>query len=252
MRLAGIRSARRPRWPRSLAAAALVSAIVLTGCTAQTPTPAEPTPRALTVAESERLAVIRFNNYNSSPLSVSGTVQDGEDTLNVVGYVDYTRHLGYLRVTQPDATASFLALITLNEVGILDDAAVTSDPPPATVPDGDWKFVALDPASSTIASALAVLINLGGDRPENPQLLRQSSARWLRETAIENADVTVMSGPGSEDSTDPGQGSALTYYVTDDGVLRRLEAALGASGTVSIDFGDTTAIEIADPRSSDG
>lgn len=250
--LAGVRATRRARWPRSLAAVVLVSAILVTGCTAEAPAPAEPSPRALTVAESERLAVIRFNNYNASPLSVSGTVQDGEQTLNIVGYVDYASHLGFLRVTQPDATASFLALVTVDEVGILDDVSMTSDPPPKTVPEGDWQFVDLDPASSRLASALAVLINLGGDRPENPQLLRQSSAQWLRETTIDSADVTVMSGPESTENTEPSEGNALTYYVSDAGVLRRLEVTLGTNGAVSIDFGDTAAVELVDPRSTDG
>lgn len=247
---------RRHRTPKPFVAAALVTALLLTGCTAPTPSPtgsasADTAPRALTVAESERLAVIRFNNYDSSPLSFSGTVNDGTQTLTTVGYVDYTSHLAFLRVTQPNAAASFLVVATLGEVGILDDPAPVSDPPPATVPAGDWQFVALDPSSSALAAALAVLINLGSDRPENPQLLRQSSAQWLGETTIEKDEVTMMSGPGDTASS-AGQDSAFTYYVTESGVLRRLDVAFGGSGAASIDFGDTADVTLADPRSANG
>lgn len=242
------------RTPKPLVAAVLATAVLLTGCTAPMPSApgsasADTAPRALTVAESERLAVVRFNNYDSSPLSISGTVNDGTQTVSLVGYIDYASHLAYLRVVQPSAHASFLMVATLGEVGILDDPEPVSDPPPGAVPAGAWQFVALDPSSSTLAAALAVLINLGADRPENPQLLRQSSAQWLGETTIEKDEVTMISGPG-DTTTSADQDSAFTYYVTDSGVLRRLDVRFGASGAASIDFGETAAVTLADPRSA--
>ena len=86
--------AARSRWRVTLVASALVGALLLAGCTAETPPTPALSPRALTTEESERLAVVRFNNYNALPITVSGMVGDGSQPLNFVGYVDYASHVG--------------------------------------------------------------------------------------------------------------------------------------------------------------
>ena len=103
----------------------------------------------------------------------------------------------------------------------------------------DWQVRELQERGSELDGALRLLVNLGADRPENAQLLLQSSARWLRSDKIGETTVDVLEGPKQrgKESDD----ARLRYWVDADGKLRRLEAKLGNQEELAVfTFTDST------------
>lgn len=173
-----------------LLGAALVAAL-LVGCTASPAADPTPTARPVSSEEAQLLAVTRFRNYDtgSRPFSTELAVS-GVDT-RVVGWVDYDSALGYASVT-----GSFGA-----EALLWTDAAVGAIPrdpdadgyPVLPIPatsDPAWQIQQLDPTASAFHALLAAISALGQDRPDNPLLLQQSGALWLRDDTVDDTAVT--------------------------------------------------------------
>lgn len=184
----------------------LVLALALAAC--------GPTPRSLTVAEAERLALVRFANYTTGVSAFTASVPSPGGRLLLDGRVDFVNHLGNAGMRtdgRDDEFSQGLLQWNLGRVAF------------ATAPSADWQVRELQERGSELDGALRLLVNLGADRPENAQLLLQSSARWLRSDKIGDTAVDVFEGPRQKDATD----SRLRYWLDADGKLRRLEAKLG-------------------------
>lgn len=221
-------------------AAVAVAAALLAGCA-----PTTPEPRPLTTEEAELLAVIRFNNFDAGTRSIDMTVP-GDDGVRIEGWADFATHIGY-GAASDGANEDPLGLVrwTLGSVGVREGALPDDLLPPPT--DG-WVVGALD-ASSTINTALAVVLSLGSDRPDNPQLLQQTDARWLRTDEVEGTPVTVFAGPSADEvaTAEPVKGAELTrYWVDDDGVLLRFEARNdpAVDEWVVVDFGEAYDVDL--------
>ena len=225
----------------------------LAGCTGA-PVP-EATPddeRAITSEEAQRLAVVRFRNYDAGARSIRAEyAADGHD-VSLDGWFDYASHTGFA-VVSADGRPSDAVAWDAQTVAI-DPVPPTSTHPaaPPTSVEG-WGAGPLDPQGSELETVLAVLAGLGADRPENPLLLEQSDARRLREDEIDGTEVTVFSGPtttGENPTPDP-QGAGLRYWVDATGLALRVEARLGEEWA-TIDLGDAEGIEIAALPGADG
>ena len=204
--------------------------------------------RPLTEDEADRLAVTRFRNYQVTGVSFSTTVPSPQGPLPIEGYVDFRRHLGYAATELTAAGTTQTGVLQWNlSTALTWLGAGNGTSPPATVPTGNGSPRTLSASNSSLDTVLLLLLNLGSDRPDNAQLLRQSDARWLRSDTVRGTTVDVFQGPSSSSTGGAGATTAPTssaatsggntdYYVDANGKLLRFVAEL-ASGSVSIELG---------------
>lgn len=224
---------------RSLAAAAVL--LTLVGCA---PTaPADEQPKALTSEQAERLAVTRFRNFDAGVRTIAATLPSDSGELHLDGWFDYATGVGYAAVTVDDV-ASGLVWWTHETIAIRSAAA---DGAPLPLPDDGWESGPLDPSSTNLTNSVALIASLGSDRPENPQLLTQSDAAWLRADEVGEVAVDVFAGPSSDSVATASAdltGRAL-YWVDATGILLRFESPLSpAPAELTVDFGTGDAIEL--------
>jgi hypothetical protein len=180
-------------------------------------------PRALTTAEAERLALVRYTNYEAAVSTMSARIPTSAGTLVLAGRVDFVNHIGQAYMTmegRTDPTSAGLLQWTPRLLAFRAGASV--EPLPA---DG-WQYRSLQERASELDAALLLLLNLASDRPDNPQLLQQSTARWLRSDTIGSTPVDVIEGP-----TPTGGPAHLPYWVDANGNLPRLQARLTPTPT---------------------
>ncbi|WP_406297259.1 hypothetical protein OG948_16215 [Embleya sp. NBC_00888] len=196
--------------------------------------------RAVTVDEASRLAASRLTLYQASPVAVTLTAAEGGDVaIRVEGIVDYRTHraVGGYQVTG-SAGRLDRGLIVWDGAGLgLAPVPEGVDGPPwqqaEHIPRQGWSSRAY--TADPLDSGLRLLIQLGADRPDNPMLLAQSGARWLGRDRIQGRNYDRFSGPRAQDAargtaTD-GTLSPLTYWVDDDGGLRRATMRMPGLGT---------------------
>jgi hypothetical protein len=192
-----------------------------------------PEARPLSEQEAELLAVIRFTNYSDRVVAFRGQVPSSAGTLMLDGRVDFARSVGYATLRTAGETGHGSAGVlqwSRAALAFLAGAGPAADPPPG----GTWQLRQMQ--GGELDTALALLLGLGKDRPDNAQLLRQSEARWLRSDTVDTSPVDVFEGPR-------GQGRAgaeaprLRYWVDSGARLRRVEARIGlAQDAASFDF----------------
>ncbi len=156
------------------------------------------------------------------------------------GWVDYVAQLGYASVEGEFGTEAMLW--TDSSLGTIPHPTDSDGYPSFPIPSLDeplWQIQELDASSSALGALVATISALGSDRPDNPLLLQQSGALWLREDDIDGTPVTVFAAPASDvpleegvDAVDP-DASNLRLWVDSTGLLRRAEIALSDSWTVS-------------------
>lgn len=198
----------------------------------------------LTQAQAELLATVRFRNFDTGvravtvtiPASTSGTASAGR----LDGWVDFASHLGYASAEQGGGPLG--TVVWSGERIAVNESAAT----PATFPisSSGWRSDALDPQASSLTQALTIVLSLGNDRPENPLLLRQSDAAFLRTDTLDGRQVIVVTGPSpaTASSASPAQPSKdrIRYWIDDDGALLRVQAKLsGTTGWTVIDLADS-------------
>ena len=193
-----------------------MAAVLLSGCAAEAAGP-----HPLTAPEAERLALVRYLNYEAGITAVRATIPTGAGTVVLDGRVDFVDHVGHVAFrTEGRADAASAGILQWNPVLVAfrQGRGQRAEDPPAA--DG-WQMRRLQTAGSELDVVLLVLLNLANDRPDNPQLLRQSSAQWLRTDTVDGVPVDVFAGPA--DADEPAR---LTYWVDNEGTLRRLTIRL--------------------------
>ena len=120
--------------------------------------------------------------------------------------------------------------------------------------DQAWVSHPLDAASSRLDALLITLGGLGSDRPDNPVLLQQAGAMWLRTDTVDGTPVTVFAAPPSDKPLDgttkvTADTSPLRLWVDAVALLRRAEVRLG-SDWVTADFPDAGAPRLTLPKTS--
>ena len=198
----------------------------------------------MTTEEAQLLAVVRFNNFDTGTRPFSTSITEKGADLALQGWIDYAGHVGYAQVT-----GSFTPQALLwngATVGVHDSAPDAAGNPSLPIKDPtstDWVSHPLDGSTSRLDSLLLVLGGLGSDRPENPLLLQQTGALWLRVDTVDGTPVTVFASPPSDKP--PGAGdpaitadtSPLRLWVNAAGLLRRAEIRLGSQWQ-TVDFPD--------------
>ncbi|GEL95323.1 hypothetical protein [Cellulomonas composti] len=187
-------------------------------------------PRPVTQEEAELLATVRFRNYDAGAREVSTVVEgetDAED-VQLDGWVDFADHRGYALLTQDTADPSLIAWDGSQAVvGAAPDGA-TSAPLPAPVDLLTGEPTSIDASASREQALLLVLLDLADDRPENPLLLQQEGATFVRSDEVGGVPVSVL--------TATADGNAR-YWVDAEGLLRRFEVLVGGEWS-TVDLGD--------------
>ncbi len=221
-----------------IAALSLAALLLLAACTAQPKPPPQPTAGPVTTAQAERLAAIRYKDYNRGVIPVKLALHVNDQDVAIDGDVDMRKQIGYATFQATGSTSSAgLIQWTVKAVALLPNGAgSTANPPP---PNG-WTTRDLDPSASRLDAALEIVLNLSADRPENPLLLRQNGAAYLRTETLRGHRVDVFRGP-TEASTSSASGSPsrLTYFVDRSAILQRVVVDLaGGEGPLTIDLLD--------------
>jgi len=224
--------------PLRLALAGLLL-VTLAGCA---PAGARP----VTTPEAETLAVVRLMNLTEGTREISGSVEEKGVELHLQGWIDYVSHAGYVSVTGAGFEAQALYW-TEDRVGITTAEPDADGMPPIPVPDlsdESWTSRPLDAAGSSLDATLFTLGNLGSDRPENPLLLQQTGALWLREDSVGGVPVTVFAAPPSDVAREPSDppvdpdDSPVRLWVNADGLALRVELRGTDDVWTTIDYGD--------------
>jgi hypothetical protein len=286
-----------------LLVAVLTGLAVLAGCTG---TPSPPEPHRLSLDEATTLAGIRARNFDTGVRGIELTVPaiGDEVPLSVVGWYDYVSHLGYAKVTQTGpspadtaadgtggsagestaestgdrtaATAQPTAPAVLTVLGLVCWTPVTigilettRDELPLPIPASASPLTPLDPTTSTMNGLLALVANLGADRPEDARLLAQSDAQWLRSDFIGGVPVDVYAGPSADAATaeqrlgtaaptpsgtapaSGGSAAPLLYWVDSSGVLLRVQQSVDRPGespaVAQVDFTGAGGVRLTEP-----
>jgi hypothetical protein len=235
-----------------LAGAALVAVclMVLTACGGSADDgPSEP--KQLTQEQAELLATVRFRNYDAGVRAVSVTIPDSASQGagsggRLTGWVDFAGHLGYGSVEQGGAA---LGSVLWNGTRM---AVAESAPVPASfpIPEAGWRSDGLDVRASALTQTLAILLDLGSDRPENPLLLRQSDAAFVRTDTVDGRPVVVLAGPSPAQAESPPASTAddskrVRYWIDDDGLVLRVQLRLaGTTGWTVVDLTDAPGVTL--------
>lgn len=235
--------------------AALLAVVSLTAAAAACSDEPGDAARPLTTDEAQRLAVMRFRNFDAGTRSVTATVTDGGTEHSISGWVDFTADLGYglLEIGAGDTT-----LLAWTPTGVATHPATGGRaplPPPGTDDDAvAWYGSDLTPEASRLHALLATILMAGSDRPDNPLLVQQTDARWLRVENLHGVEVDVLSGPTADVVYDPatssgagdGSDSPIRYWVDAEGLLHRMEVRLGGAGEwAAVDFAAADGVEFA-------
>ena len=223
--------------------------------------PAAESARPITTEESQLLAVVRFNNFNEGTRTVETSLRDAGTDLTLAGWVDYSTSTGFAMLTETATSTSSLLIWDATTLAARPATAAESEAlaqPPISIPaiTEDFGTAPLSPQGA-LHPLLAILIALGNDRPDNPLLLQQGGALWLRADTVGGTPVTVFSGPTSPtdetveqpSTVDPDAANAR-YWVDADGLLLRCEVKLG-SDWVTIDFGSAPTVHLENPFTTD-
>ncbi|MFE0022604.1 hypothetical protein [Amycolatopsis sp. NPDC059021] len=203
-------------------------------------------PRALTPDEVSRLAITRFRNHEARGRAVTITVPDPAGALVVTGSVDYRAKIGYGVVKGKGRNDSGNGLVqwTTHSLALhpmADTPGQAPDVPPAT----GWYRRPLATAGGALDRALAIVLGLGSDRPDNAQLLPQNGAAWVGTDQIGGHAVDIFTGPESRER--PGTADSVRYWLDANGVMYRAQAAVPAEPEpVVIDF-DTGKYTVVPP-----
>lgn len=222
----------------------------MTGCAA---TPSEPDPQPLSVEEAELFAVTRFHNFDLGTRSFTVTSPDAAGEVVVSGYIDFPEGFVYGSVTQDDTPVGLLTA-SAQTLSIREQSTPTE--PILPIPQDGWLTQEFDPSDSALAGAIAVLLSLGSDRPENPQLLQQSDAVSLgtEDVRTESGSVTaqVLVGPSATGGSAQPLEDRAHYWVLSDGTLLRVELPRGGDASpVVIEFADADGVDLGDGLTSD-
>ena len=193
-------------------------------------------PRTVTSDEANRLAIMRFRNYEAHGRAVTITVPGTSGGLIVTGSVDYKGKLGYGVVHGTGRDTSSDGLIEWSATSVfVHPMANAPAHAPASPPRSGWYSRPLQSSGSALDTTLAIALSLGSDRPDNAELLPQNGAAWWGRDEVDGHQVDVMTGPTSRDR--PGTAGNVRYWVGSDGTMYRVRVSVSSeSQPVVIDF----------------
>jgi hypothetical protein len=181
-------------------------------------------PQSLTDDQAAALSQVLVRNYEAGGAEVTATVPYGVGAeLQLDGVIDWVEHGGLAELTtivEGEETERTDVAWTESEVAVRPSGA-----------DDEWTLRPADPDGVPLDRIIALIVASAGPERDNPLLVAQSDARWLRSDRVDGADgdiaVDVIDG-----------GGRLRFWIgVDDGLLYRLEADIeGFEGTTTIEF----------------
>ncbi len=178
-------------------------------------------PRQLTAGEAEQLALARFNLHQRGQVPVTMDWRGSPDaSISAILDLDSALGFGTISTKKTDGVPAVSRYIGWNQAAIATAPLADGGGAPTRE---DWSTRALS-TSVPQDIFLTLALTLGSDRPENPLLLRQGAARFLRRDRVRDVPVKVIQGPrpaGDERS------SRTRYWLDKDGTLMRFQAYLG-------------------------
>ncbi|MFF8812398.1 hypothetical protein [Streptomyces pactum] len=194
-------------------------------------------PRPLTADEASRLAMTRFRNYQAQGRAVTITVPGTAGELTVTASVDYRRKVGYGVVHGTGRARSSDGLIRWTPTSVrvrpMADAPAHA---PASPPGPGWHERPLLSSGSAMDTSLSIALGLGGDRPDNAELLAQNGAAWWGRERVDGRRLDVMAGPSSPDRS--GTAGNVRYWIDSEGTMYRVRVSVESQPEpVVIDFG---------------
>lgn len=214
-------------------------------------------PRPLTAEESQALALARYRNFDAGVREVRFEVDDGGTRYVVDGWADFPASFGYGTVGDDQGTEMLLIAWSAETVATHEAESGLAPLPPPDLRENTEAWIGSDltPEASRLHSTLALVLAVGHDRPDNPLLLQQTDARWLRHDEIDGVTVDVIAGPTADVAYDPetstaaGDGSDATvrYWVDADSTMLRMEVRLAGAGEWTvIDFAEAGDVSFAE------
>lgn len=199
----------------------LISAVgmvtVLAACGKESPQK----PRQLTGGEAEQLALTRFALHQRGQVPVTMKWRGAPDA-SIKATLDLESGLGFgtISTSKSEGVPAVSRYIGWNHSTLATGPISGSERMPTS---DEWSTRAL---STGIPQDifLTLALTLGSDRPENPLLLRQGSARFLRRDQVGDVPVKVIQGPRPADDN---QSARTRYWLDSDGGLLRFQAYLG-------------------------
>lgn len=178
--------------------------------------PATQSSRIVNQDEAERLAAVLFLNHDAGGAHLTAVVPiRGRGVSQIDGVVDWRHHLGVADLVTYGSDGR--AIERRKVIWSLRGFATPAE-------EDQWRVDPLEPTRNPVHLALTTSLRLASDRPENPQLLINNDASWLRTDTLAGAPVDVFSGPRVADLEAPASGAQLIHYWLDhEGRLRRLE-----------------------------
>ncbi|MGW2714696.1 hypothetical protein ACWC4J_37910 [Streptomyces sp. NPDC001356] len=201
-------------------------------------------PRSLTTEEASRLAITRFRNYQARGRAVTITVPGTAGGLTVTGSVDYRRKVGYgvVHGTGRDRSGDGLIQWTPTSVHVRPMPHAPAHAP-SSPPRSGWYDRPLLSSGSALDTSLSITLGLGGDRPDNAQLLPQNGAAWWGREQVDGRRVDVMTGPSAPGRS--GTTGNVRYWIGSDGTMYRVRVRVGSQPEpVVIDFGTHTYVPV--------
>lgn len=204
--------------------AAAVMGLTLGGC-------GDAEPRSINDSEAQMIAALRVRNRADGVSGVRTAVPFQGGKMAVRGWIDWKRPLAYLAVFGPRPTL----VQAMPGVIAVREGPFAGDRPPAEPPQDGWvlRELATGKPSTTVDAVVMALLLLTSDRPDNPLLIRQQGARWLRSDETGDRDVQVFLGPRGK--TGGGAGD-IRYWLDSGGRLQTMEFTPGTRQVVRIDF----------------
>lgn len=150
-------------------------------------------PHTVTDAEADRLAEALYANWDAggATFELNAAPAAGE-SVRVQGQVDFTNQVGYGLVSAvgedaPVTGVIFTPTTILESIPSLVDASATVGGPSFT-----WVGRPMDAAAYQLDGLLGVVFGLATQQRDNPALISQSGARWLRHDTLRETPVDVF------------------------------------------------------------
>ena len=150
-------------------------------------------PHTVTNDEADRLAEALYSNGQAGWLTfeLNAAPSPGE-TVRIQGEVDFADEVGYGLVTavgedSPVAGVIFTPTTILENIPTLVDASAAVGGPTFT-----WVGRPMDSSAYQLDGLLGVVFGLATKQRDNPALISQSGARWLRHDTLRGTPVDVF------------------------------------------------------------
>ena len=167
-------------------------------------------PKTMTTDQADLFASTRFQNNRAKKVECEIIITKQDLKAKVL--VDYEKHNGYGNFT--DKTQKGFIAWTPNRIAVnMKDENDLNE----------WWSRELDKEQS-LDSFLLALYGLSSDRPDNPQLLRQSDAKYFGKEIINGVKTSKFSGPSKAAANANSKTTGKTrFWIDNKGFLRKFQ-----------------------------